>query len=70
MNPSEGADEGDDLLGDFFSEVEKVSEKSEPIKSDEANDKSGSNTNQIKNEINNLGTSTFQIDRLLQDNFE
>ncbi|KAL7534808.1 hypothetical protein ACHAXR_007260 [Thalassiosira sp. AJA248-18] len=66
--------EEDDLLDDFFSEVENVAEKPKPSKSDEANAKSDSgedpNNNRIKTQINDLGTSTFQIDRLLQVNYE
>ena len=64
-----GADEGDDLLDDFFSEVEKVSEKPKP-KSDEANSKSDEASNRIKTQISDLGTSSSQIDRLLQTNYE
>jgi len=74
MNAGKGAgNEEDDLLDDFFSEVEKVSEKPKPSKSsDEANGKSDtdSSSNRIKTQINDLGTSTCQIDRLLQANYE
>eukprot|EP00571_Detonula_confervacea_P009564 CAMPEP_0172316470 /NCGR_PEP_ID=MMETSP1058-20130122/28365_1 /TAXON_ID=83371 /ORGANISM="Detonula confervacea, Strain CCMP 353" /LENGTH=684 /DNA_ID=CAMNT_0013030787 /DNA_START=11 /DNA_END=2065 /DNA_ORIENTATION=- len=75
MNADKGeGDEEDDLLDDFFSEVEKVSEKPKPSKSDEASGKSDSggdsNNNRIKIQINDLGSSTFQIDRLLQANYE
>eukprot|EP00578_Thalassiosira_sp_NH16_P030251 CAMPEP_0181077238 /NCGR_PEP_ID=MMETSP1071-20121207/845_1 /TAXON_ID=35127 /ORGANISM="Thalassiosira sp., Strain NH16" /LENGTH=696 /DNA_ID=CAMNT_0023158471 /DNA_START=978 /DNA_END=3068 /DNA_ORIENTATION=- len=75
IKASKGAEnEEDDLLDDFFSEVEKVSEKPKPSKSDEARGKSDggdeSNNNRIKLQINDLGASTSQIDRLLQVNHE
>ena len=63
-------DEEDDLLDDFFSEVEKVTEKPKPAKSDEAKNTSENKTNRIKAQISDLGTSTSQIERLLQVNYE
>lgn len=64
-----GNDEEDDLLDDFFSEVEKVTDKKpKPVKTDEA--KSESAGARIKTQINDLGTSSSQIDRLLQVNYE
>ena len=68
--------EEDDLLDDFFSEVEKVTEKPAPStrKSDGADGKcdgdDDAKTNRIKEHINDLGTSAYQIDRLLQANYE
>lgn len=71
---SRGAgDEEDDLLDDFFSEVEKVSEKPKQSKSDEGSRKADSadeTNNRIKTQLNDLGTSAYQIDRLLQINYE
>jgi len=72
MNVGKDADdEGDDLLDDFFSEVEKVSEEPKSSKSDESKDKSdtNSNNNRIKTQISDLGTSAYQIDRILQVNY-
>ena len=63
-------DEEDDLLDDFFSEVEKVTEKPKPAKSDEAKNTGENKTNRIKAQISDLGTSTSQIERLLQVNYE
>lgn len=70
-----GDEEEDDLLDDFFSEVEKVSEKPKPSKNEkDANGKSeggdDSGNNRIKTQISDLGTSASQIDRLLQVNHE
>ena len=61
-----GGDEEDDLLDDFFSEVEKATEKPKPTKT-EPNEEA---TNRIKTQLNDLGTSQSQIDRLLQVNYE
>jgi len=68
-----GGDEEDDLLDDFFSEVEKVSEKPKPTKSDEGSRKGDcpeETNNRIKTQLSDLGTSAYQIDRLLQINYE
>lgn len=68
-----GGDEEDDLLDDFFSEVEKVTEKPIGAKSDEGSGKGDcveESTNRIKAQLNDLGTSASQIDRLLQINYE
>ncbi|KAL3785442.1 hypothetical protein ACHAW5_010922 [Stephanodiscus triporus] len=66
----QGNDE-DDLLDDFFSEVEKVTEKPTPSRDDGAVG-GGDNvkTNRIKEQLNDLGSSAYQIDRLLQSNYE
>jgi len=70
-NAGKGAgNEEDDLLDDFFDEVEKVSEKPKPSKSDEANGENKTEPKRIKTQINDLGTSNSQIDRLLQVNYE
>ena len=61
-----GDGEDDDLLGDFFSEVEKATEKPKPTKSEPEEEA----TNRIKTQLNDLGTSQSQIDRLLQVNYE
>lgn len=68
----EGGEEGDDLLDDFFSEVEKAIEKPKPSasKSEDKTESSDEPTNRIKTQLNDLGTSTSQIDRLLQVNYE
>ena len=65
----EGASKGpkteeDDLLDDFFSEVEQVSEKKPK------EDKPEDNTKRIKEQLKDLGTSTQEIDRLLEVNYE
>ncbi|KAL7443760.1 hypothetical protein ACHAXM_009043 [Skeletonema potamos] len=60
-------DEDDDLLDDFFSEVEKATEK--PSNKPD-NDSGEEPTNRIKTQLNDLGTSQSQIDRLLQVNYE
>lgn len=62
-----GGDEEDDLLDDFFSEVEKATEKPKPTKKSEPDEEA---TNRIKTQLNDLGTSQSQIDRLLQVNYE
>jgi DnaJ family protein C protein 8 len=63
---SHGGDEDDDLLDDFFSEVEKATEK--PSKPDNVSNEEP--TNRIKTQLNDLGTSKSQIDRLIQVNYE
>jgi len=55
--------EEDDLLDDFFSEVEQVSEK-KPKKENAKPEK------RIKEQLKDLGTSTQEIDRLLEVNYE
>ncbi|KAL3811379.1 hypothetical protein ACHAXA_000458 [Cyclostephanos tholiformis] len=69
--------EGDDVLDEFFNEVEKVTEKSTPTKGGDGTDgkcdgdgDAAAKTNRIKEQLNDLGTSTYQIDRLLQSNYE
>ncbi len=70
----EKGDEADDLLDDFFSEVEKVSERPKSAISEEGSGNGGDcaeeTTNRIKTQLNDLGTSASQIDRLLQINYE
>jgi O-acetyl-ADP-ribose deacetylase (regulator of RNase III) len=70
----EKGDEEDDLLEDFFSDVEKVSERPKSAKCDEGSGNRGDcaeeTTNRIKTQLNDLGTSASQIDRLLQINYE
>ena len=68
-NGGGGGGEGDDLLDDFFSEVEKATEKPKPKVDEEATSREEA-TNRIKTQITDLGTSTSQIDRLLQVNHE
>jgi curved DNA-binding protein CbpA len=75
-----GNNDEDDLLDDFFSEVERVIEKPKPPmvghgadggdKCDDANGGGNVKTNRIKEQLNDLGTSTYQIDRILQTNYE
>ena len=69
---NDNSDEGeeDDLLDGFFSEVEKATEKPKPTKSTADNDSGEEPTNRIKTQMNDLGTSQSQIDRLLQVNYE
>ncbi len=67
QNDNNGGDEEDDLLDDFFSEVEKATEKPKPTKKSEPDEEA---TNRIKTQLNDLGTSQSQIDRLLQVNYE
>mmetsp|Transcript_21442 Transcript_21442/g.44020 ORF Transcript_21442/g.44020 Transcript_21442/m.44020 type:complete len:516 (+) Transcript_21442:2-1549(+) len=93
-NDRVSGDEEDDLLDDFFSEVEKVTEKKKiPDNSHDNHSQSDSDNkngdqkngatsdgnitttinnsnNRIKLELTNLGTSTHQINRLLQTNYE
>lgn len=66
-----GGDEEDDLLDDFFSEVEKVTEKPKPktAKIDEG-EGAEETSKRIKTQLNDLGTSASQIDRILQINYE
>ena len=66
---NDGGD-GDDLLDDFFSEVEKATEKPKPAKRNEENDNGDGAKNRIKTQLNDLGTSKSQIERLLQVNYE
>ena len=61
-------DEADDLLDDFFDEVEKATDK--PKKSDANDEGNDKGSDRIKTQINDLGTSSSQIDRLLQINYE
>lgn len=67
QNENNGGDEEDDLLDDFFSEVEKATEKPKPTTKSEPDEEA---TNRIKTQLNDLGTSQSQIDRLLQVNYE
>lgn len=68
-NSAEGmGNEDDDLLEGFFDEVEKVSEKRKPTKSEDS--KSQTEPKRIKTQMSDLGTSASQIDRLLQVNYE
>ncbi|KAL7468932.1 hypothetical protein ACHAXS_009172 [Conticribra weissflogii] len=92
-NDRDGGNEEDDLLDDFFSEVEKVTEKKKapanPLDNNSQSDRDSDNksgdhrksdcsdgsittnsNNRIKVELNSLGTSANQIDRLLQTNYE
>ncbi|KAL9182785.1 hypothetical protein ACHAXT_004064 [Thalassiosira profunda] len=72
-NEKEKADEGtgDDLLDDFFSEVEQVAEKKPKPAKEEASDKGQEESGcRIKTQISDLGSSLSQIDRLLQVNYE
>lgn len=67
--------EEDDLLDDFFSEVEKATEKPMPSAREDSNSTNGKSdgddcTKRIKLQLNDLGTSTSQINRLLQTNYE
>jgi DnaJ family protein C protein 8 len=72
----DGGGEVDDLLDDFFSEVEKAAENPNRSTSKSNNNEISGNsddevpTNRIKTQLNDLGTSTSQIDRLLQINYE
>jgi DnaJ family protein C protein 8 len=61
--------EEDDLLDDFFSEVEAASDKPKPQTESTTVDQDDSN-NRIKIHLSDLGTSSSQIDRLLQTNYE
>ena len=66
-------DEGDELLDDFFSEVDKVATKQKPPPSSKNTDSEGaedSKTNRIKDQLSDLGTSEYQINRILQTNYE
>lgn len=56
-------DNDDDLLHDFFADVEQVTQ----IKKEPEHPKA---TNAIKNDKTVLGTFEFQVDRLLQNNYE
>ena len=66
-------DEGDELLDDFFSEVDKVATKQKPSPSSKSTDSEcadDSMTNRIKDQLSDLGTSEYQINRILQTNYE
>lgn len=63
--------EADELLDDFFSEVDKVATKPPPSsKNTDGECDDDSKTNRIKDQLNDLGTSEYQINRILQSNFE
>ena len=68
-NNSAALDEQDDLLDDFFSEVEKV-EKPKPQTETTPSSDQGESINRIKIQLSDLGTSASQINRLLQTNYE
>jgi tetratricopeptide (TPR) repeat protein len=57
--------EEDDLLGDFFADVEEITKKKSAEEMEE-----NAPTNAIKNDRQALGTSQEQIERLLQTNYE
>ncbi|KAL7484775.1 hypothetical protein ACHAW6_010399 [Cyclotella cf. meneghiniana] len=64
--------EEDDLLDDFFSQVEQVTAekpKTPDVAPDDGPDDESKN-NRIKIHLNDLGTSYSQINRLLQTNYE
>jgi DnaJ family protein C protein 8 len=63
--PKQDNDE-DDLLNDFFDDVEEVVAK----KKEKVEDPQPKATNAIKNQRDALGTSQDQMERLLQPNFE
>ncbi|KAL7509611.1 hypothetical protein ACHAXN_006568 [Cyclotella atomus] len=65
---SSPANEEDDLLDDFFSEVEAATENPKPR--NESPEDQDDSKNRIKIHLNDLGTSASQIDRLLQTNYE
>ena len=68
-NNSAALDEQDDLLDDFFSEVEKV-EKPKPQTETTPSSDQGESINRIKIQLSDLGTSASQINRLLQTNYD
>ena len=62
-------EEQDDLLDDFFSEVEKVEKPKQQTETTSSSDQDES-TNRIKLQLSDLGSSASQINRLLQTNYE
>ena len=67
---SEPPNEEDDLLDDFFSEVEQATEKPKPETETGTSDELDESKKRIKIQLGDLGTSASQIDRLLQTNYE
>lgn len=69
--PSEAGEEEEDDLDDFFNDVEEATAEVKKAKQEEAEtaDKPKA-TNAIKSQKKDLGSSAFQIERLLENNYE